>query len=637
MMGKRRGRGLTQWLLGGVFLSASGVVVAAPAPLASDGAPPDAGRVFDAPDRYVSARSLMHFLRAVLARDAGDSIAAVTQLQLSTVYDAQSPYPQYLLAQEHFRLGQLAQAESAVRAALSIDPKHEPSVVLLGRIIYQRGRVEEALDAFEQATKLVPTDPEPYEWLVDARLARDDVSGALALSERLATLIATTRDPVIVRRLQTRVAATTERVAAAMETQGKVAPAEDLYWRAANQEPDRAAHFVLLGQFYERHGRLRDAANAFGRAFGASQDEPQFAVEAAKLYLRVGDHKSALTSAQTVSAHATGTEALMRRCADALLTIGNLLMSDEAVAEAEQTFALAATVLPEWSISIVRQGEAAERRGKLAEAAVLFRRVPGGDPLFISAQARAALCEHRRGSHGQGIVILRGLAKAYPDNAEVVSALASALESDGNVKGAVALLEALPVSKVTPAVARALARLGPKIGHSAEALRVLQASVMRAPEDASLAFDLVQALDAAGKREEAIVQARRITALSSSYGGALDFLARALLSQGGRGLDEAEEYSRRAVTGWPQRGSYVYTLALVQLARGSSEALSTLRLAADMLPSNAEAQLRLADPADTGPSSPASAGQCCGRSGVINGSTGGAGERNGQRMARVIL
>ena len=57
-------------------------------------------------------------------------------------------------------LGNEAQAESALRKSLKIEPRLTPASALLGRIMYDRGELDEAIAIYERALKGVQGEPE---------------------------------------------------------------------------------------------------------------------------------------------------------------------------------------------------------------------------------------------------------------------------------------------------------------------------------------------------------------------------------------------------------------------------------------------------------------------------------------------
>jgi tetratricopeptide (TPR) repeat protein len=546
----------------------------------------------EVPESYVSARSLLHFMKGSLARDSGDDAFAIEQLKLAALYDALSPFPTYVLALEHFRQGQLPQAELTVRSALSLRPAHTPSLILLGRVSLQRGRVDDALNAFMEAISRSPTDPEPYGYLVDAYLAQDELASAIEAAQKFDALTAG-RDARIPRTVRLRSVEALARVADALASRGQDEQAERFYRQAAEEPLTRAVQLKQLARFYQSRSRYRDAADTYLQAFSASRFEPMFTFEAARLYAQVGERKSVVACAEALAVTSLPEGRSAREAGEVAVAIGELLVREDDLEQAARVFSLSTRITPDWSLPFFRQGEALEKLGRLGEAASSFRKVSGHDALFASAQARAALCEHRNGARAQGFMMLKGLSKAYPGNPDVMCAFATAMELDGNAPGALTQLETIPPDQLTPTAASMLARLASRTGQSERAVKALRMAVARHPEDRPLAFELVNALDTLGLRNEAIVEARRLAADPHPFGAAMNYIARSLLAS--NTLDEALIFATRAVQSSPSNGAYVLTLGLIQSARGTSEALETLHRAAEMLPSNAEAQIRWAE------------------------------------------
>src|SRR4051812_12666000 len=88
-------------------------------------------------ERYSSAASYAHFLRARLMHHDGDHRAALDELRLALASDDQNPHLMTELADELARLGELDQAEAELHKVIDRYPNHAPAQLLMGRVLLE--------------------------------------------------------------------------------------------------------------------------------------------------------------------------------------------------------------------------------------------------------------------------------------------------------------------------------------------------------------------------------------------------------------------------------------------------------------------------------------------------------------------
>jgi predicted O-linked N-acetylglucosamine transferase (SPINDLY family) len=91
-----------------------------------------------------------------------------------------TPDPHLELARQHFRNGQLADAERLCQQILSIHDQHVPALHLLGRIARKTGREDQAIVLLERARALAPEAAAIYADLGQALFARGRFDEAIA-------------------------------------------------------------------------------------------------------------------------------------------------------------------------------------------------------------------------------------------------------------------------------------------------------------------------------------------------------------------------------------------------------------------------------------------------------------------------
>lgn len=576
-------------LLAGVWLSGA---AAAAAPRAQ----PDVVAIREATsrspevgERWFSARSLSHFLLAMLARERGDLDGVLGELRLSALYETQSPYPRFALAEELARRGDFAAADAEAREALELDRAHAPSLMLLGRLESARGRHERAVDTLRRAARANPEDPEPLALLMQAHLARRELEQAVQVVERLDALVAGARDPS---RKATRTAAQAlAELADALAADGHDEQAEAYYRRAAARDGANGQRLVALGAFLEARGRAHEAALAYGRAFAPAGNDPQLAATAGRLYLKAGERGAAAAYIELI---ARTRDAASRRADDALLSLGYAFLAEEAFDEARRAFEAAREVAPERAEAYHALGTAWEAQGRFDRAEGAYAKVPSGDALGLSARVHGAWCAHRRGATAQAESALQELRLEHPQSAQVALALAAVLVDVRHLGEAAQVLARAMREAASPAVAVASARLSRRLGQAEEGVATLATARERWAEDEGLAQAEAELLASAGHREAAVARARAIVARRPSWAQALDLLASQLCDEAAT-LPEAESLARRALVEKPETPAYLGTLGRILVAEGQADAgLLLLERAAKAEPADAHLAAELA-------------------------------------------
>lgn len=95
----------------------------------------------------------------VLENDTGQTEKAVEFLKRAVAVRPDGFLPHFALGALHALSGQLAKAEVFLRKAVSLE-ENSQALSLLGTIAYERGRLGEAIDAFQRAVKIDPEDEE---------------------------------------------------------------------------------------------------------------------------------------------------------------------------------------------------------------------------------------------------------------------------------------------------------------------------------------------------------------------------------------------------------------------------------------------------------------------------------------------
>src|SRR5579864_2653969 len=115
--------------------------------------------------------------RRTAARQAGFPLSPVAASQ---PFQAAKAGDIYAAAISHYRNGEFVQAENLCRLALSRDPRHLRSLVLLGDVVQQSGRNKLAVKLLSQALDLDRTDATAHDNIAIAYQALGRIDEAVA-------------------------------------------------------------------------------------------------------------------------------------------------------------------------------------------------------------------------------------------------------------------------------------------------------------------------------------------------------------------------------------------------------------------------------------------------------------------------
>jgi Flp pilus assembly protein TadD len=292
-----------------------------------------------------------------------------------------------------------AQAETAYRRAVELDPRLVAAGAGLTRALAVRGQAAAALQAARAAAQ---ADPQAA-----------DAQAALAL----ATLA---QDPG--------------------DTKGE---AVVLAQQASFLEPKNPLPKLALGQVFESRGQLEQARAAFGDAAALDPSWPAPRIAAQGVRLLQGDADGALAALRALPDE-------FRATGEAELLLGRLLGHKEQWTSAGAAFDRAAALLPGLAEVQALRGEAAYHAGDLATAADAYGRAVRLDPGNLAyrtshalhlgydgrrEEAVAALLEvtaKPEGQTGEAWMALGGIYRGFepPRVAEAVAAYEKALKAD---------------------------------------------------------------------------------------------------------------------------------------------------------------------------------------------------------------
>ena len=512
---------------------------------------------------FSSSASYANYLQARLRHHAGDHRGAVDALRLALATDDGHPLLLTRLGEEYARLGDLDKAERELRRAVERSPAYYPAHVLLGRVLLEAGRFTRARLHLRRAVALKPREPEAYLVLAQLHLEAGAPEEAVKVVEALALALPGE-------------ASGYRRLGLALAERGDTARAERLLTEARRRDPGDVEVLGALAKLYEDTDRPAEAEETLASALQRDPDSHEVLLAAGRAALKAGSVVRARAYFDRLLSLSTEPELAVR-------VAFSYLAAREPGAAAEVLESARRAGADEPRLAYYA-GLVHERMRRFPEAAAAFAGVPTGHAVFPDARLRRARSLSLAGEHPRALTLLRSALQDAPEDAEVRTQYARALERGGAPARAEAVLREGLAASPTPALYDALAATLHRQGRGAEAVAMLRELVARAPRNEDLLYVLGAAHERQGDMDGAMARMRAVLEVDPDHAPALNFLAY-LLAQAGRDLDEAERKVRRALELRPNTGAFLDSLGWVYFRRGEYlRAVEALERAASLSP-----------------------------------------------------
>lgn len=283
-------------------------------------------------------------------------------------------------------LGDLPSAEKVARGALEAQPRSAKPHFLLGTILLEAGRVNEARQHLEQANALQPHNPDVLVTLTKAKIASGDTTASAATADEVAEIEGDTArsdglrgdlasaagDHAAAARHYESALAKDDRhgwavnAAMALFKGGQGEEAVALLEARAAKQPKVAELQFFLGQIQAGLGRTEQAASSYERVLALEPDEIVALNNLALLELELGR--------DSAEAHAERAYALAPTDPGVADTYGWVLLSRGKVEAGMKALEAAATAAPHDGNIAFHYAVALTRKGNAAEAAKLLER-----------------------------------------------------------------------------------------------------------------------------------------------------------------------------------------------------------------------------------------------------------------------
>jgi len=388
-------------------------------------------------------RTLMRFLRPTC-----ESQERKIKVQEVSSREVIEPFVETLsTAFQHFRLGQLTEAEQLYRQVLQQQPEHPEALHWFGVIVYQSGRVEEALTSLQKSLALNPNDANACNSFGVMLMRQNSLEEAAIYFRRAIVLnpnhffahanLGTLRRKqgdlnAAVESLQSALthnpndAGTHHDLGTVFHNQGKLEEATIHYKQSIALRPNNAESLTNLGNLLREQGKLNEAIQTLQAAFDINPNSTPVHNGFGLAFLERGN----LDLAQ---AHLRQAIAFSPDDANAHYNLGLVLDKQGNLEEALSYYEKAITLHPKGSPAYANLTNVLEELGRLEEAILNLQKAL--DLNFHDACIHAALglAFMYQGNLNLAITHLRQAVSLNPNDAAAHYNLAHALLLTGDL------------------------------------------------------------------------------------------------------------------------------------------------------------------------------------------------------------
>jgi putative PEP-CTERM system TPR-repeat lipoprotein len=400
----------------------------------------------------------------------GDWSAAATALEEIALSTPDLPLVHYLLALAYYQQNNAAAAVDALETVQTFAPKHNPTLLLLGKLYLDNGQTELANNALSTLFASDPNNVAGRNLLAATRLRMNLPKEALAILGDSVSV--ETND------LLALITAGSALLAINDHTQ-----AAALLEKAATLVDDPSRINSQLAKLHLAAGDVDTAVQEFRKLTQTDSSNPQHQLLLAYSLVRQGKLEQALASADQLEAQ--GLIALSANLKGAIALAQNQL--PEARKQFERAITADASFIPP-RLNLARIAQAENR---FADATKTFDDVLAIDPNNLTATLGLANLEVKNDQTPAALKRLKAAAKETK-NANLLLTLARLIQADGDTLAALDYAQqAQRVEPQNPAPARTIAAIQVSQGLPSEGLRTLEAIPVDRRND-SFNFNLAQ-------------------------------------------------------------------------------------------------------------------------------------------------
>ena len=374
--------------------------------------------------------------QGVQALNDGKSQKALELFTQAEKLDPNSPRPHYFIASALERLGNPDSAKVQYQVALRSQPKYPQALTGLGNLLRKQGQIPEGTAKLEEAVKYGPKDPGALYSLGQAYLKDKRYEEAEKIF----------RKGTLLKQGRARFLAGT---ALALEGKGDLKPAEELFIRARETDPNNLRVRMDFGGFYDRKKIPMLAAPEYGRAAELDPTNPETHFLYGRALVGMNEFNAGLAAFQKA-------ESVDSTFAPAYLEAGRLFARAKRPSDAAEKFQKYTELLPEEFTGHFELGKALsasrDRADRISAVAILEKanEIKADQPEVLGALCKL-YTEQGADSREQAIAAcdkyvavadsiepaeklkIGGLFAAVPDSGKALPLLRAAVEEDSTL------------------------------------------------------------------------------------------------------------------------------------------------------------------------------------------------------------
>ena len=391
----------------------------------------------------------MGFLNRIFGRHAADGDASAALKQVSGVSD------RIRHGLEHHQAGDLPSAESAYREALDLAPDHPDGHYLLGSLLGESGRLDEALEHLEEAARLDPS----------AATARSDIGNVYRAQGRLEDAESAYRGAIAI---DAEFSNAHRNLGDLLYFEGRIDEAIVCLDRAASLAADDADLHFMLADMLSARGRYQEAGRSYRAGLsisprvaaahnnlGASlrhlsRDQEALACfeDALRIDPKLGDAHANLAdmlrsrgSVDKAIEHYRAAAELQGDAVRCRRSLGQLLLDENRTDEALQCYREVLTLEPESARSQWEFGNVLVAAGRVDEAIERLQQAARLDPEDSNVQVNLGYALNESKRFEEAKQCFRRALTLAPELAEAHNNLGGVLQMQGELRPAMQAYE----------------------------------------------------------------------------------------------------------------------------------------------------------------------------------------------------
>jgi tetratricopeptide (TPR) repeat protein len=473
------------------------------------------------------------FIRANLYAHEERFEEARNYLQMALDHDPDSPFLYRKMAEVLMALKSYDEAAIYARNAIDRDPRDVEGRLLLAEIHTLGGNDDAAILEYEEILKIDPQLKRVALVLISVLIKKKQFQSALYHLDKIIE-----EDPSLV-------IAHYYRGRIFLEL-GRYDEAEEAYGEAIKLNETMEPALFDLGSLYQMEKAHEKAAAIYEKLLGFHPNNALVRERLIGIYYQMGKKSEADRHMEEIKKGSAPGDPRRQSLGLIYLQQG---MLDESIEELE----LILSGWPEDDKTRFYLATAYEEKGETDKALEQFRMINQESSYYTTAQIHIAYILNIQEKSDEAIEIVEQAIEDDPERVELYLLLSSFHESRKDYDNA---------------------------------MRALEAGLLKTGADGELHFRMGVILDKTGRKDESIAQMRKVVELEPNHADALNYIGYTFAEQGIR-LDEAETLIKKALSIKPDSGYIVDSLGWVYYQKGLyAKALKTLQRAVTLTPND---------------------------------------------------